>query len=336
MKDSPALKELKSKTSVLWYLSYFMDIETINKMLLLNKWFYDIYSNDIVWNNVFHQNFTKLRIIDDPQNMSKNISAKNQLGKKRKRFISAVKNARKASKETFTPNKEDCYTVIISGLLEYMPVETAIKDIYGPCQDMFCFFNCFFFSDEKISLLCSYFTPHQLSTHSIRSTDCFLFPFNRNFPWTFKEFDKIKTLVEEKKCQNVMILENTHIPEDMEALADTLDSDELDQVKQELEKPQSEKFPEIDEFASSNPDIPYLKIDICSNHTINQVFYSLIKLSSKSKKEIDINGQLMDEKDVEAMMKAGCTQDALMKSKEEINNEYPETEETKKKKCTIF
>lgn len=132
-----------------------------------------------------------------------------------------------------------------------------------------------------------------------------------------------------------MLLENTHIPTDMAALADTLDEEELEEVKAQIEKKDSEKFPEIDVFAQSYPDIPYLKIDKCSNSTINEVFYNLIQLSQKSKKEIDISGQLMDEKDVEAKMKEGDAQDALMKQKDDINNNAEE-EVQKKKKCTIF
>jgi hypothetical protein len=130
-------KEFLEKKSLLLFLSYFMDIPTINKMLLLNKDFYDIYSNDIVWNNIFHKNFTRLRIIEQPSTETKKISEKNQLGKKRKRFISAIKNAKDVNLEKYTPKLEDSYTIIIAGLLEYMPIESAIKDIYGENQDIF-------------------------------------------------------------------------------------------------------------------------------------------------------------------------------------------------------
>jgi hypothetical protein len=148
-----------------------MDIPTINKMLLLNKNFYEIYSNDIVWNNIFHKNFTRLRIIERPETEKKKISEKNQLGKKRKRFISAIKGAKNISLEKYTPKVEDSYNIIIAGLLEYMPIENAIRDIYGENQDIFCFFNCFFFYDETISLLCSYYNPNLLVPYTIASTD---------------------------------------------------------------------------------------------------------------------------------------------------------------------
>lgn len=100
-------KEFLNKRSLLLYLSYFMDIQTINKMLLLNKHFYEIYANDIVWHNVFHQNFTKLRIIDRPGVEGKSLTEKNQLGKKRKRYISAMKNAKSKNLSSYRPAKQD-------------------------------------------------------------------------------------------------------------------------------------------------------------------------------------------------------------------------------------
>jgi hypothetical protein len=96
-----------------------------------------VFSNDIVWNDVFHRHFTKVRIIEQPDEEELKVHEKNTLGKKRKRFINAAKRAKNVDFSSYTPAREDSYNVIICGLLEYMPVETAIKDIYGPNQDLF-------------------------------------------------------------------------------------------------------------------------------------------------------------------------------------------------------
>ena len=135
--ENNCLKEFLNKTSLLLYLSYFMDIPTINKMILVNKKFYHIFTNDIVWNNIFHQNFTKLRIIERPEKGVKSISEQNELGKKRKRFISAAKTAKNKNFTVYRPPKEDTYNVVITGYCGFMPLEGAIKDVYGPHQDIF-------------------------------------------------------------------------------------------------------------------------------------------------------------------------------------------------------
>ena len=135
--SSDPRKEFFYKKSLLYYLSYFMDIETINKMVLLNKHFYESFTNDIVWHNIFHQNFTKLRIIENPETYAQSRSTKNELGKKRKRYISAVKNAKDKVLTSYRPPREDVYNIIVTGYLNYMPIESAIKNTYGPKQDIF-------------------------------------------------------------------------------------------------------------------------------------------------------------------------------------------------------
>lgn len=203
--------EFLNKKSLLLYLSYFMDIETINKMTLLNHHFYEIFTNDIVWHNIFHQNFTKLRIIENPKTYAKSKVEKNELGKKRKRFISAMKNAKNKDLSSYRPPKEDIYNVIVSGYLNYMPVESAIISTYGPHQDIFSFFNCFFFFDEKISQLSMYSSPNISNPYTIKSTDCFIFSVNRNFPITLKYLEKAKKLITLHGRENVVILENTYV-----------------------------------------------------------------------------------------------------------------------------
>lgn len=169
--ESSAQKEFLSRQSLLLHLSFFMDIPTINKMLLLNKKFYEIYSNDIVWSHIFHQNFTKLRIIEKPGSENKSIVEKNQLGKKRKRYISAIKSAKNHNLDSYRPADKDCYNVVITGYCEYMPIENAISDIYGKNQDIFSFFNCFFFCDETISLLSFYSCPDVTAPYNIAKTN---------------------------------------------------------------------------------------------------------------------------------------------------------------------
>lgn len=78
-----------------------------------------------------------------------------------------------------------------------MPLEGAIRDIYGKNQDIFSFFNCFFFFDETISLLSFYSSPNLTESHTVANTDCFLFSFNKNFPLTYKNFSKAEKLVSE-------------------------------------------------------------------------------------------------------------------------------------------
>lgn len=272
-------KEFIHKRSLLLYLSYFMDIQTINKMLLINKYFYEIYSNDIVWHNVFHQNFTKLRIIDRPGVGSKSLTEKNQLGKKRKRYISAMKTAKSKNLASYRPAKQDCYNVVITGFCEYMPLEGAIRDIYGKNQDIFSFFNCFFFFDETISLLSFYSSPNLTESHTVANTDCFLFSFNRNFPLTFKNFHKAEKLVTEHGWKNIVLLENIFVPHDFEKLADRYSTEEFEELKVSLSKDAQLKAPEVDEFVSKHPEVIHLKVDMCSNKVINEVFYTIIEVA---------------------------------------------------------
>lgn len=235
--ESSAQKEFLSKTSLLLYLSYFMDIPTINKMILINRKFHDIFTNDIVWNNIFHKNFTKLRIIESPNKKPISITEQNVLGKKRKRFISAAINAKNKNLTIFRPPKEDTYNVVITGYWGFMPLENAIKDVYGPHQDIFSFFNWFFFYDEIISSLSFYSCPTVTEGYTLRNTDWFLFAFNRNFPGSFKNFHKAEALVTEKGCKNIVLLENTFVPYDLSLIANRLKSEELEEVKYTLELP---------------------------------------------------------------------------------------------------
>ena len=204
MEKSDARKEFMNKKSLLLYLSYFMDVPTINKMTSLNKHFYDIFTNDIVWYNIFHQNFTKLRIIENPATFEKSNIQKNELGKKRKRYISAVTNAKNKDLSSYRPPREDIYNVLVSGYLNYMPIESAIKDTYGENQDIFSFFNCYFFFDEKISQLSMYSCPNMNNSYTINNTDCFVFAVNRNFPKTLKYLEKAEKLIKDHNKSNIM------------------------------------------------------------------------------------------------------------------------------------
>mmetsp|Transcript_3646 Transcript_3646/g.4469 ORF Transcript_3646/g.4469 Transcript_3646/m.4469 type:complete len:89 (-) Transcript_3646:162-428(-) len=67
-------------------------------------------------------------------------------------------------------------------------------------------------------------------------------------------------------------------------MAEILPSDEFEELKMNMEKPAYEKAAEIDEFILCHPDIPHLKVNICSNHSINEVFYKIISVSKAKKK----------------------------------------------------
>ena len=252
-------------------------IPTINKMILVNKKFYHIFTNDIVWNNIFHQNFTKLRIIERPEKGVKSISEQNELGKKRKRFISAAKTAKNKNFTVYRPPKEDTYNVVITGYCGFMPLEGAIKDVYGPHQDIFSFFNWFFFYDEIISSLSFYSCPTITEGYTLRNTDWFLFAFNRNFPGSFKNFHKAEALVAEKGLKNVVLLENIYVPNDLSLVANKLKPEELEELKTTLELPECKKAPAIDDFISNHSDVTHIKVNICSNSVINEVFYTIIE-----------------------------------------------------------
>lgn len=316
-------KEFLAKKSLLLYLSYYMDIETIDKMLLLNKKFYSIYSDDIVWSNIFHRHFTKIRIIEKP-NFAKvtSLTEKNQLGKKRKRFISAVKASKDKDFSCFRPSQEDCYNVVITGYCEYMPLESAIKEIYGPHQDIFSFFNCFFFYDETISLLSYFSCPNITNNNRVKKTDCFLFAFNRNFPLTFRNINKAEELITKFKCMNIILLENTYVPNDLDLLVDRLTSEELDELKVNLMKSDHEKAPQVDEFLSKYRDITHLKVNVCSNESINEVFYNIIKIAQNrvERQQKDEKGPVIGEKDLIQKIKDQPIKDITVKSIDDINN----------------
>jgi hypothetical protein len=334
--DSKASKEFKYKTSLLLYLSSFMDVQTINKMILLNKHFYEIFTNDIVWNNVFHKNFLKLRMIDKPGLKEKSLFEKNMLGKKRKKFISIMKTAKNTDFESFNPEREDRYSVIITGFLEYMPIENAIQEIYGKCQDIFSFFNCFFFFDDKISQLSFYSWYNIADPHLLQNTDCFLFAFNRHFPSSFSNLDRVRELWE-KGISNIIFIENTYSSSDLEKYAERLHEDELEEFKQNLANPPQEQLDKLDEFLDDFKHISHIKVDTWSNEVINSVFYQIIMIGRQRKDRLkdDPRGPLIDEKNLLEKVKNHPVSDINMKTLDEING-TEESSNGEPKKCAIF
>jgi len=130
-----------------------------------------------------------------------------------------------------------------------------------------------------------------------------------------------------------VLLENTFVPTDMGELADHLTSEELEEFKEEIEKEDSLKFPEIDTFIQDNPHITYIKVNKLSNESINDVFHTLICVSRKSKKELDIHSQLTDESELVKKTKEVPIEDARMKTFEDINDtDKAKKEEEDKKK----
>ena len=263
--SSDPRKEFFYKKSLLYYLSYFMDIETINKMVLLNKHFYEIFTNDIVWHNIFHQNFTKLRIIENPETYAQSRSTKNELGKKRKRYISAVKNAKDKVLTSYRPPREDVYNIIVTGYLNYMPIESAIKNTYGPKQDIFWFFNCFFFFDEKISQLSMYSCPALNNPYTIKTTDWFIFAVNKSFPSSLQCLEKAETLINENDLSNVVLLENTYVVNNIEDIADEFEEDELKEFNESVGLDDHVKSEKLDNFLAKHKSVTHIKVCICSN-----------------------------------------------------------------------
>lgn len=93
------------------------------------------------------------------------------------------------------------------------------------------------------------------------------------------------------------------------------------------------KAPEIDEFVSKHPEILHLKVNICSNKTINEVFYSIISIAQdkNGSKAGDPKGALIGEKELSQKMKEQPSTDVGLKHVDDIN-----AGEVEKKKCTIF
>lgn len=125
----------------------------------------------------------------------------------------------------------------------------------------------------------------------------------------------------------------------MEKLAETLSQNELEEFKRQIEKPNDEKCPEVDEFINTHKHLTYIKIDKCTNESINKVFYTLIEVSKKHKKTIiDTHGHLLGEAELVDKVKNTTVDDVNLKAKEDINNyeEAQDKTETKSRKCNIF
>lgn len=151
-----------------------------------------------------------------------------------------------------------------------------------------------------------------------------------------KEFGKIRELVEEKKCTNIVLLENTFVPTDMEKLSQDLSDEELEEFKMQIELSEDQKCPEIDEFIKAHQHLTYIKIDKCTNESINNVFYTLIECSKQHKKTIiDSHGHLIGESELVGKVKNTKVDDVNLKAKEDIND-TTQPQETKSRKCTIF
>jgi len=319
-----------------------MDIDTINKMLLLNKYFYEIYSNDIVWNHIFHKRFTKYRIITKDDLAGKSLTEKNELGKKRKRFISAMKTAKDMKLEAFRPAAEDCYDVVVTGFLEYMPIENVIKDTYGPSQDIFSFFNCNFFYEETVSLLTFYHSPYLNDSYRKINTDCFVLAFNRYFPDTIKHLEQVKKLLD-LKYENILVLENSHVPADLEIMQERLTEEEFEELKHNIDNVDQNVNDSIDSFIQSIPEENFMKVDICSNENINEVFLRIISFSRGRKDRRKGNkGELLSEADLQGKVKNHKTKQPYILGPDDINQKTIKETDTRddgkaeKKKCMIF
>lgn len=200
-------------------------------------------------------------------------------------------------------------------------------------QDIFSFFNCFFFWDETISLLSFYSCPDVTAAYNVAKTDWFLFAYNRNFPITFSNFKKAQELVEKHGWKNIVLLENTFEAHDISLVTDRL-SDEgfQDALKQtRLFEGLSSDRASLSLFSILL--VPHLKVKTCSNEVINEVFYTIIS-SAQTKKGLNIEdpkGALIGEKELSKTTKQQPVADVGMQHIDDINGI-----EAEKKKCTIF
>lgn len=125
----------------------------------------------------------------------------------------------------------------------------------------------------------------------------------------------------------------------MEKLSEFLTETELEEFKIQVQLPNDEKCPDVDEFINTHKHLTYIKIDKCTNESINKVFYTLIEVSRKHKKTIlDTHGHLLGEVELVDKLNKTPVDDVNLKAKEDINNhtESDGTKETKNKRCNIF
>jgi len=167
-----------------------------------------------------------------------------------------------------------------------------------------------------------------------------VFAVNRNFPNTIKFLKKATDLIDKYALKNILILENNYVPNDLEKLADKLSSEEMEELKKNLDKSDSEKAKELDDFLAQNPKINHVKVNLCSNKAINDVFFSIINIAQTKKKGDkggDSRGAILGEAELSELVKSHPTETVELKSKDELDEMVnPQHKTCTERKCTIF
>lgn len=172
-----------------------------------------MFSSDLVWAKVFQKNFSKIRIVYniEPKNMKKE---GNHI---KRRYLSAMSQVKDVNLQVFEAEDGHQYQIMIHGYLQKTPVHDDIVQIYGKHQDIFSFFNCHLFYEDKLSTVTLFSVPRFYERlHLLNKVDTILIAVNRYYPRTFDDLYKIAASAKELDLNKIMIVENVGLPDEMQ------------------------------------------------------------------------------------------------------------------------
>lgn len=198
------------------------------------------------------------------------------------------------------------YQIMIHGYLQKTPVHDDIVQIYGKHQDIFSFFNCHLFYEDKLSTVTLFSVPRFYERlHLLNKVDTILIAVNRYYPRTFDDLYKIAASAKELDLNKIMIVENVGLPDEMQIVelkkkeeSTTTSNPEkkftFDDVQKRMEHFEELKdtqddseygFPELAQFKEKCgiEDMVHIKVDITSQDTINEVLCGCLRIAEKIK-----------------------------------------------------
>eukprot|EP00347_Sterkiella_histriomuscorum_P011509 403372182 len=297
--------------------SRFIDFRSLINILLVNKRFNQVYSQDLILWICLQNSFPEIRCAENFLFSDKKGLTTSNASKAFKEVSQCVKQLREC--KGFKVSESRHFLVHVQGLLGKLPRSDDIKATSGENFDLLSAFQTFFVFEGEMYALTTYSCPlDKYGDYMINEIDCFLVLGNENLYLSRKDCEETKSLMSSRNLNNVVMLQNTSGLADQAMWAYQMEKEKEKQLEHQGSVQLLRQHIE-----SLNEKV--VNIDVLSHHNISLIFNHILKACILKRQNFPKTLQFKDAK---------LNQDGTYSKKEEDNK--TQLQESTKKRCNIF